>query len=134
MKINNRNKVFLVVSFLTLSLAGFLLKLPSIFKHVDKELHSLFYFSAAAFLNLLFAKTNVIRHAIIFIGLYVFSISIEYAQEYSNKLFGKKIHGRYDVEDIQANFKGLILFSIIWLIAIAILFVYRRLQARKPFI
>jgi hypothetical protein len=128
MKINNRAKVLLATCFVALSIMGFMLKLPSVFRHADKELHALFYFSAAAFLNLLFAKTNIIRHAIIFISLYLFSLAIEYAQEYSNTFFHKKIHGRYDAEDIQANLKGLILFSIIWLVIVSILFVYRRIK------
>lgn len=131
MKINKQTKVFLMIVFLALSVTGFLLKLPSVFRHSDKTLHAVFYFSAAAFLNLLFAKTSIIRHVGIFIALYFFSVSIEYAQEYSNTFFHKKIHGRYDVEDIRANLKGLVSFSIIWLVSIAVLFLYRRLKVTQ---
>ena len=128
MKLNNWTKISLVVLFISLSVIGYMVKLPSNFRHIDKELHSAFYFAAAAFLNLLFAKRNIIKHVVIFISLYLFGLAIEYAQEYSNKFFRRKIHGRYDIEDIQANLKGLVLFSICWILVVAILFVYNRFK------
>ena len=85
----------------------------------------------AVFLNLLFANKNILRHAVIFTSLYCFGIAIEYAQEYSNKLFHKRIHGRYDVEDVHANLKGLILFSIVWGVYTAILFLYKNFKFNK---
>ena len=48
-------------------------------------MHSLFYFLAAAFLNIFFAKKIIFRHVVIFIFLILFGIAIEFAQEYSNK-------------------------------------------------
>ena len=108
-----------------------MIKLPPGFRHIDKELHAAFYFSAAAFLNLLFAGRNIIKHIVIFISLYIFGAAIEYAQEYSNKFFRKRIHGRYDIEDIQSNLKGLALFSITWISIIVILFVYDKLKFAK---
>jgi hypothetical protein len=131
MKLNNWTKVSLILFFISLSVIGFLVKLPSSFRHVDKELHSLFYFSAAAFLNLIFANRNVIRHIVIFISLYFFGVAIERAQEYSNKFFHTRIHGRYDVEDVQANLKGLVLFSVVWFIIVVILFAYDKLKLVK---
>jgi len=119
-------KILLVCACFTISILGFLVKLPSSFRHYDKELHSLFYFFAAAFLNLLFANRNLFRHILIFGALYLFGISIEYAQEYSNKLFHIRIHGRYDIEDVQSNLKGLIAFSILWIVYTAILFGYNK--------
>ena len=130
MKLNNQTKVLLVCICLAVSVAGFLIKLPSTFRHVDKELHSLFYFSAAAFLNVLFANRKLVRHIIIFIILYLFGVAIEYAQEYSNKFLHKKIHGRYDIEDIQSNLKGLIVFSVIWIVYNLILFIYSKLKVQ----
>ena len=111
--------MFLVAACFLLSIVGFMIKLPAGFRHFDKELHSIFYFFAAAFLNLLFANKKIARHILIFIALYLFGVSIEYAQEYSNKLFHARIHGRYDPEDIQSNLKGLIAFSICWIIYVA---------------
>ncbi len=131
MKLNNSVKIFLVLAFLACSIVGFMLKLPAVFRHHDKELHTAFYFLAAAFLNLLFAGRNVIKHALIFVLLYCFSIAIEFAQEYSNKLFRKRIHGRYDVEDVQANLNGLMLFSGLWIIYIGIVLLNRTLKMNR---
>jgi len=108
-----------------------MIKLPLAFRHVDKEMHTLFYFLAAAFLNVIFKNRNLIWHIVIFIILYLFSMAIEYAQEYSNKFFRKRIHGRYDVEDIQANLKGLVLFSMVWIVLVGIWFVYNKLKFSK---
>jgi len=131
MKLNNGTKALLILLCLSLAVIGFLVKLPSNFRQIDKELHSVFYFLAAAFINLLFANKNLIRHIVISISLYLFGMAIEYAQEYSNKYFHKKIHGRYDIEDIQANLKGLVLFSIFWMLLIIILFVYQKFKFAK---
>lgn len=93
-----------------------MLKLPAMFRGMDKEMHALFYFLAAAFLNILFAKRNLVIHAFIFAFLYLFGYAIERAQEYSNKFFHKRIHGRFDPEDVASNLQGLIYFSAIWLV------------------
>jgi len=131
MKLNNGTKALLILLCLSLAVIGFLVKLPSNFRQIDKEFHSVFYFIAAAFINLLFVNKNFIRHIVISISLYLFGMAIEYAQEYSNKYFHKKIHGRYDIEDIQANLKGLVLFSIFWMLLIIILFVYQKFKFAK---
>lgn len=109
-------KIFLVGAFLGLSILGFMIKLPSAFRHIDKEMHTLFYFLAAAFLNILFGNRKIPNHLLIFVILFVMGVSIEYAQEYSNTFLHKKIHGRYDKADVEANLKGLIAFSIVWFI------------------
>jgi hypothetical protein len=105
-----------------IAVTGFMIKLPSAFRHFDKELHAAFYFLAAAFLNSLFAR----RHLIIFAFLYLFGMSIELLQEYSNKFFHKRIHGRYDPEDIQYNLKGLVAFSVLWLLIKLVKFVFKK--------
>jgi VanZ family protein len=112
--------------FLVLSIIGFMVKLPSVFRHYDKELHSLFYFLAAAFLNILFAKKRFTKHILIFAFLYLLGMSIEYAQEYSNQFFRKRIHGRYDKEDVLSNLKGLITFSVVWVIYVGIAFFIKK--------
>jgi len=106
---------------------GFMVKLPSHFRHYDKELHAAFYFLAAGFLNVLFTNGKLTRHILIFVSLYVFSISIEYAQEYSNKLFHVRIHGRYDPEDVKYNLRGLIAYSLLWISYRLAVTVYNRL-------
>jgi hypothetical protein len=131
LSLNTAAKVFLVSTFLVLSVIGFMIKLPSVFRHVDKELHSLFYFIAAAVLNLLFAKKKFYVHLLIFVGLYLFGVAIEHAQAYSNKLFHVKIHGRYDPEDVLATLKGLIAFSITWMIYVSFSFVYAKVKLKE---
>ena len=126
MKLSNRSRIILVILCFCVSVAGFLVKLPVVFRHVDKQMHSLFYFCIAAFLNLLFANRKLHWHVLIFVLLYLFGICIEYAQQYSNRFFHNHIHGRYDPEDVYANLKGLVLFSIVWLSCQMILFFYSR--------
>jgi hypothetical protein len=128
MKLTTPTKILLAGVCLVVSTAGFLIKLPSTFRHVDKELHSLFYFLAAAFLNVLFANRKLLRHIMIFIVLYVFGMAIEYAQEYSNKLLHKRIHGHYDIEDIESNLKGLIAFSAVWIVYSLVVYIYGKLK------
>jgi len=126
-----RQKILIAVLCFTISIIGFMMRLPSVFRHMDKELHALFYFMAAAFLNFLFAKTNMIKHVVIFIALYLFGVAIEYAQGYSNKFFRKRIHGRFDPEDIQSNLNGLIAFSALWLICTVGILVYKRATVKN---
>jgi hypothetical protein len=104
-----------------------MVKLPSAFRHFDKELHAAFYFIAAGFLNILFTNGKFTRHILIFVALYIFSISIEYAQEYSNRFFHVRIHGRYDPEDVKYNLRGLIAFSLLWILYTLALTVYNKL-------
>lgn len=119
-------RIFVVIACFAVAVIGFMLKLPSAFRHIDKELHATFYFLAAAFLNILFVKTKLVRHVLLFIALYVFGMAIEYGQAYSNKFFRNRIHGRFDPEDIQWNLKGLIAFSLLWLFCTAVLLIYRK--------
>lgn len=123
--------IFLAGSAGVASIIGFMIKLPSSFRHIDKELHALFYFVAAAFLNILFAKKNLVRHVIIFGFLYVFGMCIEFAQAYSNKFFQKRIHGRYDPEDIAANLNGLIAFSALWLLYVTFSFMFKKSTVKE---
>ena len=131
MKLNSKTKFAFISICFIFSVVGFMIRLPSNFSHLDKELHALFYFLAAAFLNLIFWNTNIAKHILIFIALFLFGITIEYAQEYSNKLFHKKIHGRFDIEDVHANLKGLVMFSIVWILHMSILFAYNKLKHRN---
>lgn len=115
----NTHKIILI-SFLTIfSIIGFMVKLPKVFHHFDKELHLLFYLGATTLVTILFPK----RWVITFLALAIFGIMIEFAQEFSNKIAirvnGKAIHGRFDIEDVKYNMIGvccgLILFQIIQL-------------------
>lgn len=107
-------KILLVAFCAAASVYGFMIKLPAGFRHIDKELHSAYYFGAAAFLNLLFARKSLWAHILILVLLFLFGLSVEYAQEYSNKLLHSRIHGRFDIEDVKANLKGLVVFSALW--------------------
>ena len=124
-------KVLVVFICFAFAVYGFMIKLPSGFRHIDKELHALFYFLAAALLNILFASTKIVRHAIIFITLYLFGAAIEYMQEYSNRFFRRRIHGRFDPEDIQWNLKGLIAFSMLWLLFTLVILVYKKATLKQ---
>jgi hypothetical protein len=130
LKLNNWGKAFLVFICLILSVVGFMMKLPSAFRHYDKELHAAFYFFAAGFLNVLFTNGKFTRHILIFVVLYVFSVSIEHAQEYSNRFFHTRIHGRYDPEDIKYNLRGLIAYSVLWILYRLVLTAYNRLTLK----
>jgi hypothetical protein len=124
-------RVFVALICFAAAIYGFMIKLPSGFRHIDKEMHALFYFLAAALLNILFAGTKLVRHIVIFVTLYLFGMAIEYAQEYSNKFFRQRIHGRFDPEDIQWNLKGLIAFSMLWLLCTVIIMIYKRTTLRQ---
>ena len=126
MKLSIGQKLFIAVFCFGIAIVGFMLKLPAMFRGMDKEMHALFYFLAAAFLNILFAKRNLVIHAFIFGILYAFGYAIELAQEYSNKFFHKRIHGRFDPEDVASNLQGLIYFSAIWIVYAAISFLIRK--------
>ncbi|MBL0136260.1 MAG: hypothetical protein IPP79_20930 [Chitinophagaceae bacterium] len=131
MKLSPWIKILIALFCFAIAIIGFMIKLPSSFRHYDKELHALFYFLAAAFLNILFAKRNVLIHIVIFVFLYLFGMAIEWSQEYSNKVFHNRIHGRYDVEDVAANLKGLIIFSLIWLVYAVIFSIYKKSRPDK---
>jgi hypothetical protein len=109
-------KILIVFACFAIAVIGFMIKLPSGFRHIDKELHAVFYFLAAALLNILFAGRKLVWHIVIFISLYLFGAAIEWGQDYSNEFFRRRIHGRFDPEDVQWNLKGLIAFSLVWLL------------------
>ncbi len=130
MKLTTIQKILLVFFFFGIAIAGFMVRLPSTFRHHDKVLHAAFYFLAAAFLNLLFARKNTGWHILIFLLLYGMGIAIEYAQEYSNTFLHKKIHGRYDPEDVEWNLKGLLAFSAVW-IPVVLMMLSQKIGAPK---
>lgn len=109
-----RDQFIWIVVFIALSIAGFMIRLPSAFSRFDKELHALFYFGAAAFLNILFSCKKLQYHLLIFAGLLLFGILIESAQEFSRRFYVG--HGYFDWEDIKYNFRGLYLFSFCWIL------------------
>jgi small-conductance mechanosensitive channel len=115
-RFSNTTKIAVTAGCFVLAVIGFMIKLPSVFRHMDKELHALFYFLAAAFCNILFNNKKIAIHILIFIALFLFGAFIEYAQAYSNKLFHTRIHGRFDPEDLWFNTKGLIAYSVLWVL------------------
>jgi len=106
----NRGRIIVVLTLL--SIVGFMLKLPRVFHHYDKELHTAFYFSAYLFFSFLFPK----KWFLVFLILLFFGIGIELFQDFSNtisiRLVGRRIHGRFDPEDVIANFYGLVYGAI----------------------
>ena len=115
----NKYKVILILILAGLSIVGFMVKLPKIFHHFDKELHMIFYLVGTMIMAFLFPKRLMLSS----IGLALFGILIEFAQEFSNKIsiriIGKSIHGKFDIIDIKYNiigvFCGLILYQLIQL-------------------
>jgi hypothetical protein len=126
MKLTRRTRLIIALACFLLATLGFMLKLPVGFRKIDKELHAAFYFSAALFLHLLFLVKDIARHFIIILVLVIFCLAIEQAQEYSNRWVGRRIHGRFDIEDVWANLKGLLLFSVLWLLWFTGCFFWRR--------
>lgn len=122
-------KGIIAVLFFVFSFIGFLVKLPTAFRHQDKELHTAFYFGAALLLNVLFSKRNFLRHLVIFGALFLFGVAIERAQGASNKLLHQRIHGRFDPVDIAWNVRGLIAFSILWILYVLIVSSRRRVSS-----
>jgi hypothetical protein len=100
-------KPMLLIALLIVSVIGFMVRLPNIFHQMDKELHAIFY--AGSFFLLCMLYPNRWFGILVLLGL--FGLAIEHAQEYSNKislrLIGKRIHGRFDPEDIRYNIIGL---------------------------
>ena len=133
MSLSTRQRVFIVFACFAIAIVGFMVKLPAAFRHMDKELHAAFYFLAAALLNILFTGTKLVRHVIIFIALYLFGMAIEYGQDYSNRFFHKRIHGRFDPEDVRANLNGLIAFSLLWFLYTGIALAYRKATPKKVY-
>ena len=118
--------IFVVICFLV-GAFGFLIKIPGPLRGHDKLLHISAYFIAAAFLNYLFEK----RHLVIFIVLFLFGALIEYLQQAANKITHSHIHGRFDIEDIYANTRGLLLYSFIALIWLVLSKIYGYSQSGK---
>ena len=121
MALSKLNKIFIVLILSFISIIGFMIKLPRVFSQHDKALHFLFYFFAAFTLNFLWANSNekllnFLKHIAIAFFLGFFGIFIEIAQELSNHLVTKRIHGNFDPEDIFFNILGLIFFSGIWMV------------------
>ncbi len=127
-----QQRLLLARAAFILALIGFMIKLPSGFRGMDKEMHAAFYFCAAAFLNFLFARKSLVRHALIFGALYVFGVAIEHAQAYSNQFYRKRIHGRFDPEDVQSNLKGLIAFSVIWFLYLLVTQLFSKPKPPMP--
>ncbi len=124
-------KVLIVFVCFAVAVIGFMIKLPSAFRHIDKELHATFYFLAAALLNILFAGTKLVRHVVIFVSLYLFGMAIEHGQAYSNRFFRRRIHGRFDPEDMEWNLKGLIVFSALWFLCTVVILAYRKATSKE---
>ncbi len=109
-----KTEIGLIVTLLMISFFGFMLKLPSVFRHHDRELHFLFYLLTAIFFNLIFGKEKLTYLVTIFFSLMIFGIGIEVLQELSNQISSKKIHGNFDPVDVFYNILGLIVATLFW--------------------
>jgi ABC-type iron transport system FetAB permease component len=109
-----KTEIGLIMTLITLSFIGFIIKLPSVFRHHDSELHFLFYLLTAIFFYFIFGKNRMSNHIVIFFLLLIFGIGIEVMQELSNHLLPKKIHGKFDPKDVFYNLLGLIAATLFW--------------------
>ena len=109
-----KSEMGLIMTVLMFSFIGFMVKLPSVCRHHDRELHFLFHLLTAIFLYLNFGKNKISNHVIIFIFLLIFGIGIEVIQELSNHILNKKIHGNFDPLDVFYNVIGLIVATLFW--------------------
>jgi hypothetical protein len=116
LKLTTTQKIFITILVMGCSLVGFMIRLPGVFRNHDRQMHAAFYFIAAAFFTLLYAGRNFWIHIVVLVLLATFGIGIEYAQEYSNHLLHKRIHGRFDPEDVKYNIMGLLAFSAVWVL------------------
>ena len=114
-----------LIVFFCFSITGFIVKLPSVFRNYDKELHLLFYLLAGLFLSILLAKRNYLYHLICLTILFCFGVFIECCQEASNLFVDKRIHGNFDPEDIMFNTAGLIVANMIWNIKYIISYLFK---------
>ncbi|PSG93914.1 hypothetical protein C7H61_01705 [Mesoflavibacter zeaxanthinifaciens subsp. sabulilitoris] len=117
MTFSNKNlyiRIIILIIALIVAIYCFMIKLPVPFRKVDTELHGLFYFSAAAFINILFLIRTIKDHILVLSLLFLFSALVEFAQEYSNTFYTKRIHGNFDPIDLKFNLLGLVSFSIFW--------------------
>ena len=131
LKISTAQKIIITVLVLACTVTGFMLKLPGMFRHYDKQMHAGFYFMAAAFFTLLFAGKNLWIHLFILGVLAAFGVAIEYAQEFSNHLVRHPFHGRFDPEDVKYNIMGLLAFSGIWILYLLGAWMFRTQQVSR---
>lgn len=106
----SKSKIILFFLFLVFVLIGFVIKIPlPLRKFGDKNLHAAFYFSASIFLYFLNRK-NMINISF----LVLFGVFIEYLQQFANRITHSHIHGRFDIEDIYANIKGVMYYLVVF--------------------
>lgn len=115
-----KSEIVLILILLTLSFFGFIIKLPAVFRHHDREMHFLFYLLTVIFFYLIFGKNRMANYIIIFLLLLIFGTVIEVMQELSNHLSPKKIHGDFDPKDVFYNLLGLIVASFFWGISLTV--------------
>jgi hypothetical protein len=111
-----KNKInLLALLFILVAFVGFMVRLPKVFGHYDKQLHFLFYFYASFIACYFYANNKKIKFLVIISCLLSFGFFIEYLQGYSNRFFKKRIHGSFDIQDIEYNVLGITLYSSIWI-------------------
>jgi len=66
-------------------------------------------------------------------ALFVFGVLIEFAQDFSNKIsvriIGKRIHGRFDPEDIFFNLLGVLIGLVAFNLLKALFRVYKKISS-----
>lgn len=104
-----------LIVFAIISYTGFMIKLPSFFAGIDKELHFAFYFIASMFLAIVLFKRSSFTYLVSIGILFMFGVFVELTQEISNDFVGRRIHGNFDRNDIEYNFLGIFTYMFFWL-------------------
>ena len=104
-KKKNIIKALFTICLFLCSVIGFMVRLPREFHNYDKQLHAFFYFAAAILINFIYPKKWIPTT----LSLLLFGVAIEFLQEFSNKIIGKKIHGNFDIQDVKYNTIGLVI-------------------------
>ncbi len=125
---NNQIKAGILVIGILVAYAGFMIKLPFVFRHIDKELHAAFYFLAALVMCWLFDVKKFKINLLIGASLFVFGVFVELSQHYSNYILHRRIHGRFDIVDIKYNLYGIVAFVFV----LALLKILRPNRFQKP--
>ena len=122
----NPFKIWFIILFFVCAVIGFMIKLPRIFHHHDKELHAIFYFAAMTTISFIYPK----RWHLVSIFLFFFGISIECLQDLSNKIIGKTIHGKFDIHDVKYNIIGILIGTLCFYF---IQFLIKTILINKPY-
>jgi len=105
------NSKIIIILFVTILI--FMIKLPLKLHHYDKELHTSAWLLVILVCSSLQKSKTLLNLILLAIVLWFTGVTVECLQQYSNTLFHKSLHGKFDIQDIKANTIGLIIGTFI---------------------